>query len=150
MKAASIAVPTAELKKVIESVVTSTARPEDILEQLRSCGIEWYITEKGALWIKYWQIGAEDFVPIERAAVLREAQEMNAEATSLEWVSNNLTTLKVRYPGKWIALKGGEVEAAADDLPTLMRIVGEQGIEQPFITQVPAEKVVWTTTYHAF
>ncbi len=135
------------MRKLIESATTSTSRPEDILEQLRSCGIEWHITEKGALWIKYWQIGAEDFVPVEHAAALREGEKMSPEVTALEWVSRNLDNLRIRYPGKWVALQGIKIVAAADDLSALMLQVKEQGIEQPFVTQIPAEKVVWTTTY---
>jgi len=142
----SVADPT-RMKKLIESTITSTSRPEDVLEQLRSCGIEWHITERGALWIKYWQIGAEDFVPVEHAAALQEGEKMTPEVTALEWVSRNLDILRLRYPGKWVALQGSKIVAEADDLSALMIQVKERSIEQPFVTQIPAEKVVWSTTY---
>lgn len=135
------------LRNLIDAGITSASRPEDVLEQFRSCGIEWHITERGALWIKYWQIGAEDFVPIEQVAALREGGKINPEATALEWVSRNLNHLRSRYPGKWIAVEGGQIAAAADDISALMIQVREKGIEQPFITQIPADKVVWTTAY---
>ncbi|MFH2076004.1 MAG: hypothetical protein ABIJ57_11775, partial [Pseudomonadota bacterium] len=55
--------------------------------------------------------------------------------------------LRGEYPGKWIAVVDDQVAAASDSLLALMQQLHDQDIERPFITEIPARPVVWTTTY---
>lgn len=132
----------------LRTIITGGA-PEDALRELTAAGIDWHITERGSLWIKYWQIGAEDFVPVERVAQLREGAAMHSDVSALEWVASNLVTLRNRYPGKWVAVVDAEVLASADDLPDLLRQIHDGSIKKPFLTQIPANPIVWTTAYYA-
>jgi len=134
-------------KTYSESTLTSAFPQEELLSQLEQLGVEWYITEKGTPWLKYWQIGAEDFVPIERIAELREGGEMHPEANALDWVSQNLVYLRKVYAGKWIAVIGDQVDCAAEDLPSLLQLIRDRAVDQPFITQIPAAPIVWATTF---
>ena len=45
-------------KNIHQSIVTSGLPPEEILKRLDSSGIQWYVTEKSDVMIRYWQIGA--------------------------------------------------------------------------------------------
>ncbi len=143
----SMATKSVMLQKILKSALTSASSPAEVLKQLSSYGIEWYLTEKGTLAIKYWQIGAEDFVRPEQVAALREGSSEPPEADALEWVSKNLPDLRNQYPGKWVAVVDNWVACSADDLPSLMRQLSEEGVERPFITQIPTHEIVWTTTY---
>lgn len=134
-------------KRFFESVATSSHPAEEILKQLDLYGIEWYLTGKGNLLIKYWQVGAEDFVPGEYVAKLRENGPVVNEANALEWVSKQLLELKKKYAGKWIAVVDNQVAAASDNLPDLMQQVRQLAIEHPFVTEIPARPLVWTTAY---
>ncbi|MBU1184518.1 MAG: hypothetical protein KJ663_05020 [Proteobacteria bacterium] len=135
------------IEKLIESVATSSSTPEDILKQISTYGIEWHLTEQGALWMKSWRLSAENFVPAEHVMRLREVGKMHGEANALEWVSKHLSELRGEYPGKWIAVVDDQVAAASDSLLALMQQLHDQDIERPFITEIPARPVVWTTTY---
>lgn len=126
--------------------VTSGGRPEEVLERLDSYDIEWHLTEEGHLWLRQWQLGSEDFVPAERVAELRAGRELPADADRLEWLSRNLPALRAEHAGQWIAIANGET-LAASDLPALMAEIEARHLENPFVTQIPAEEVVWTTTY---
>lgn len=141
--------PAQDTMDIVRAVVTAGGRPEDIRQQLDSLGIEWHIAESGDLWIRSWQIGAEDFVPRERVAQIRGSHTPPTQASDLDWVSRNLTELEATYAGQWIAVDRGKVVAAATDLPGLLQQIAELGVEGPFITQIPSEPVVWTTAYHA-
>ncbi|MBI4488427.1 MAG: hypothetical protein HY694_05035 [Deltaproteobacteria bacterium] len=134
-------------KKILESIVTSGLPPEEILKRLDSYGIQWYVTEKGDLMIRYWQIGAEDFVPVEHIARIRESQTVPAEASALEWLSGHLREVKADYADCWIAIIDNEVVADAETLPTLLQKVNDAGIENPFVTFIPAEAIIWSTAY---
>jgi len=134
-------------KKILESVVTSGLPPEEILKRLDSYGIQWYVTEKGDLMVRYWQIGAEDFVPVERMARIRESQTVPAEASALEWLSGHLREVKADYADRWIAIIDNEVVADAESLPALLQKVHDARIENPFVTFIPAEPIIWSTAY---
>lgn len=134
-------------KQIVESIVTSGFPPEEILQQLDSYGIDWYVTERGDLMIRYWQVGAEDFVPIERVATIRESRPVPSDAEALEWLSTHLRDIRARYGGQWIAIVGNTIVSAAPNLPSLLRELHQAGVERPLITEVPAERVIWTTAY---
>ena len=82
---------------MLESITTGGRAPEDLLDRLNSYDIEWYVTEKGDLFIRYWQLGAEDFVPAEHAGVIRMKQEIPPAADYLEWISAHLEHLKAEH-----------------------------------------------------
>jgi hypothetical protein len=134
-------------KKLIASASISGSSPETILEQLNKYEIEWYLTEEGDLFIKYWSIGAENFAPPEKVIKLREIGKKKEEISSLDWVSQHLSELLEKHPGKWIAVKDDQVISSSDNLPSLMEYLQAQGIEDPFITEIPAHPVVWNTAY---
>lgn len=134
-------------KEIIDSIVTGSLPREEILARLNSFGIEWYLTERGDLMIRYWQVGAKDFVPTEHTARIREGQRLPPEASMLEWLSGNLRELEARYAGQWIAGVGNQVVAASSSLPGLLEQLRDLRIESPFITQIPAGPVIWSTTY---
>lgn len=134
-------------KKILESIVTSGLPPEEILKRLDSYGIQWYVTEKSDLMIRYWQIGTEDFVPVERIARIRESQTVPAEASALEWLSGHLREVKADYADRWIAIIDNEVVADAESLPALLQKVHDARIENPFVTFIPAEPIIWSTAY---
>jgi hypothetical protein len=119
------------------------------LEQLTSCGIDWLLTEQGDLMIKYWQVGAEGFVPPERVAHIRLNHPASADITELEWVSQHLDELREQYAAQWIAVVGGQVVASAPSLDQLLQAVDAAGVQQPFVTQIPAGPVIWNMTYAA-
>lgn len=131
----------------VEWMIASGLSPEETLRQLNSLKIDWYITEHGDLMIRYWQVGAEDFVSPEHVGRLQSGREAPSEIDSLEWVSRNLGDLRARYGGQWVAVDQAQVVAAAPTLPELMHACRDAGVERPFITQIPAEPVLWTTTY---
>jgi Family of unknown function (DUF5678) len=137
----------ASAARTMQSVIVSSSDPAEILKQLESYGIEWAITEEGSLWIKYWRIGAENFVPREHAAKLREGGKMHSEVDAIEWVSKNLATLRTNYAGKWIAVKDAQVVADANTLAALMKQLSDKDIDRPFITEIPKSRVVWASTY---
>ena len=134
-------------KEFIESVMTSSLSPERILEQLDRYGIEWYLTEQSDLMIKYWQVGAEDFLPVEHAARIREGRAVPREASELEWLSKHLGDLRVRYGGQWVAVVDNEVVAASGSLADLMQQVRDLDIDRPFVTEIPARPLIWATAY---
>ncbi len=134
-------------KGIIESIGTSSLSPEEILERLDSYGIEWYLTEAGDLMIKYWQVGAEDFLPAEHVGTIRQGQTVPREASALEWLSRHLSDLRAQYVGQWVAIVENQVVAAAANLPDLLQRVRDSGIENPFITEIPAGPIIWTTVY---
>ena len=134
-------------KSIIDSIVASGLPPEQVVARLDSYGIDWYVTEKGDLMIRYWQIGAEDFVPIERVGTIRENQAVPREANPLEWLSSRLSEIKGRYGNRWIAIVDHCVIADADNLPNLLQKIQETQIQNPFVTFIPGEPVVWNTAY---
>lgn len=134
-------------KELIKSVVTSSLPPEEILERLDSYAIDWYLTDEGDLMIRYWHVGAEDFVPVEHVATVRAGRTIPSEARALEWLSRHLREIRTRHAGQWIAIATDRVVAASTTLPDLLQQVRELGITEPFITEMPVERVIWTTAY---
>lgn len=134
-------------KTIVESIATSSLPPEEILQQLDSCGIEWYPTEQGDLIIRYWQVVGEGFVSPEHVGRIQIGRQAPEEAPALEWVSRNLADLTARYAGQWVAVAGNGVIASAPTLPDLLRQAHALGVEGPFVTQIPTGPVVWTTAY---
>jgi hypothetical protein len=134
-------------KRIVESIVTSGIPPEEMLNRLDSYGIEWYLTERGRLFIRYWQIGAEDFIRPEQIAEIRDNQNIPHEATALEWLSNQLSAIRAQYINCWIAIDNEQVVADADNLPALLEKIQDAGIETPFITFIPADPIIWNTAY---
>ena len=132
---------------IVESVLTGSRSPEEVLESLNKLDIESYITEKGDLMIKYWQVGAENFVPAERVAEFRARTAEPRGAESLEWVSKHLSELQASYGDKWIAVAEDQVIASADDLSQLVEALDELNVDNPFVTQIPAGPIVWHTLY---
>ncbi len=128
-------------------VVTSGLPPEEIVKRLDSYGIEWHVTEKGDLMIRYWQVGAEDFVPREHVAKIRASQSIPAQADALEWLSQHLGEIKAKFANRWIAIVDNEVVADAESLPALLQKVHDARIENPFVTFIPAEPIIWATAY---
>ncbi len=130
-----------------ESAVTGSSPQKEMLKHLDKMGIDWHITEEGTLWYRIWQVGAENFAPVEQIAELRQGRNVPNEVDAMEWVSRNLSKLKERYSGKWIAVVNGEVVAASADMSDLMEQVHAKKIEKPFVTQISKEPIVWTTAY---
>jgi len=128
-------------------MVTSGASAEETLAHLESYGIEWYLTEKGDLLVRYWQVGAEDFIPVERVAKIRTGRAVPKDMDALEWVSQHLPELRRQYPGQWIAVIDGHVAAAAISLSELLQHIQEKAIQHPFVTQVPERSLIWNTAY---
>lgn len=134
-------------KSIIDSTATGSLSPQEILEQLDSYGIEWYVTERDNLLIRYWQVAAEGFVLPERVAEIREGRSIPDEADALEWVSRHLSELQEKYASSWIAIAGNRVVAASTTLSDLLQQLSTLRIDCPFITEVPAEPPVWKTAY---
>lgn len=134
-------------KNIIESIVTSGLPPDQVLRHLDSYGIDWYLTEKSDLLLRYWQIGAEDFVPPERIAQIRETQTVPPDASALEWLSKHLTEIKSQFSNRWIAILDNQVVADAENLPALMQKTEDAQVQNPFITFIPGEPIVWATAY---
>lgn len=134
-------------KKILESGVTSGLSAEEILKQLDSYGIDWYVTEKGDLMIRYWQLGAEDCLPIERTARIRENQTTPREASALEWLSRHLREIRTQYTNRWIAIVDDQVVVDAGDLTSLLQRIEDARIESPFVTFIPGEPIIWATAY---
>src|SRR6266508_4652517 len=86
-----------QVKRCLESASTSSLDPEEVIEKLNSMKVEWWITDAGDLFIKYWQLGAEDFMPPEHVARVRSEKMPPPDADKLEWVSSQLGTLREEY-----------------------------------------------------
>lgn len=134
-------------KEVIQSWVTGSLSPDEVLERLDSYQIEWFLVPKGDLMVKVWQIGAEDFVPTEQVARILDGRSIPSEASALAWVSQHLSELRETYAGKWIAVVGDRVVAASPSLPGLTEQFANMDVGTPFITEIPSQPVVWHTAY---
>jgi hypothetical protein len=133
-----------ELSKVFDVVSTGANSAEEIMTHLDRIGMEPFVTEKGDLAIKCWQI-IEGFVSEEHAAVIRANRSSPAEASEMDWLSENLQSIQERYAGQWIGIEDNEIVASAPTLPELLTLIGD--IDKPFVTFIPAEPVLWTFTY---
>jgi len=133
-------------KTIIESAIATGMGPLDLLEQLDSLGIEWFVTRQGDVMIKAWQVGAEGFVSPSEVPLIQRATA-SPDADPLNWVSEHLRELREQYSGQWIAVLDAQVRAAAPSLPALLALVSAQGLQKPFVTQLPVGATVWTMTY---
>ncbi|MCH8061385.1 MAG: hypothetical protein IH861_02665 [Chloroflexi bacterium] len=134
-------------KTILDFAVTSGRPPEEVLRQLESYGIEWYVTDQGDLLIRSWQVAAEDFVLAKRVAKVRQGQTIPDDADALEWVSANLGQLTREYAGNWIAVSDNAVAAASITLQELLSLIQAQSIQNPLITRVPETPIIWETAY---
>ena len=134
-----------DLKTIIESISVAAKSPEDVLATLNRLGIESYITETGDLLIRYWQIGAENFVTPEQAAIIRTAKPLPDQSDNMDWLSGNMQSIRKEYSGKWIAVHNDMVVASAYSLPDLINQIAEY--DRPLVTFIPTEPVVWNFTY---
>jgi hypothetical protein len=134
-----------DFKSVIESMSIEAQSPTELLSALDRIGIESYVTEEGHLMIRYWQIGAEDFVPPEQASIIRTSRHLTDQGDNMDWLSKNLQTIREEYGGKWVAVYNERIVASSSTLPDLMNQIEEY--DRPLITLIPAEPVIWTFTY---
>ncbi|HZX13202.1 MAG TPA: DUF5678 domain-containing protein [Thermodesulfobacteriota bacterium] len=134
-----------DFKSVIESMSIEAQSPTELLSALDRIGIESYVTEEGHLMIRYWQIGAEDFVPPEQASIIRTSRHLPDQGDNMDWLSKNLQTIRQEYGGKWVAVYNERIVASSSTLPDLMNQIEEY--DRPLITLIPAEPVIWTFTY---
>ncbi len=133
-----------KLRGTIDVVSTSASSAEEIMAHLDKIGMEPFVTEKGDLVIKCWQI-IEGFVSEEHAAVIRANRSSTAEGSEMDWLSENLQSIQEIYAGQWIGIADNEIVASSPTLPELLTLIGD--IDKPFVTFIPAEPVVWTFTY---
>lgn len=139
-----------ELKTDITSagLATGARSPEEalvILDRLDTLGFESVVTEQGDLYIKSWTIVGQGFVSPEHAAVVRSKRPSPEHGNTLDWLSENLANIQLRYAGQWIAIYANAVVAAN---PSLHELLGEiVGIDRPFVTFIPTGPVVWKFTY---
>lgn len=134
-----------DFKSVIESMSIEAQSPTELLSALDRIGIESYVTEEGHLMIRYWQIGAEDFVPPEQVSIIRTSRHLPDQGDNMDWLSKNLQTIRQEYSGKWVAVYNERIVASSSTLPDLMNQIEEY--DRPLITLIPAEPVIWTFTY---
>lgn len=134
-----------DFKNVIESMSIEAQSPTEFLAALDRIGIESYVTEEGHLMIRYWQIGAEDFVPPEQASIIRTSRPLPDQGDNMDWLSKNLQTIRQEYGGKWVAVYNERIVASSSTLPDLMNQIEEY--DRPLITLIPAGPVIWTFTY---
>ena len=132
---------------ILDFAVTSGRPPEEIFRQLDLYGIHWYVTDQGDLLIRSWQVAAEEFVPAEKVAEVRQSQTVPNDADALEWVSTNLEQLTSEYAGSWIAVSNNAVAAASINLQELLSRIQAQSIQNPLITRVPEAPIIWETAY---
>lgn len=133
------------IKSIISSTLTGGGSPEETLSHLAKMGIEWYVTEEGTLMIKYWRVGAENFVEPEHAAVIRSSADAPEPIAALDWLGQHLDELRQQYGGQWIAVYSNQVIASATEIPRLMSQIEEYA--NPFVTFIPAEPTIWNFTY---
>jgi hypothetical protein len=134
-----------DFKNVIESMSIEAQSPTEFLAALDRIGIESYVTEEGHLMIRYWQIGAEDFVPSEQASIIRTSRPLPDQGDNMDWLSKNLQTIRQEYGGEWVAVYNERIVASSSTLPDLMNQIEEY--DRPLITLIPAGPVIWTFTY---
>lgn len=134
-----------DFASIIESSFVGTMSPEEVLVTLDKRGLESYVTEEGALYIKTWQLGAENFVPPRHAMAIRSSRQAPDESNKLDWLSRNLQDVREEFGGKWVAVHCNEIVAFAPNLPDLMHQVAS--IDNPLVTFIPEEPVVWNFTY---
>jgi hypothetical protein len=132
--------------RIVASFVGNQS-PDEVLTTLDKFNIEWHISDEGHLMIRTWQVVARDFVTKEQANRLRVARPTPRDADALGWLCGHLAELQSNYGGKWVSILGDRVVASASTVQDLMAELDRMGVTAPFVTQIPAEDVVWKTTY---
>jgi hypothetical protein len=133
-----------KLRKTIDVVSTEGKSPEEIMAHLDRIGAKPYVTERGDLAIKIWHF-LEGFVPEEYAAVIRSTRSSPTEGDKMDWLSNNLQSIREKFAGQWIAVRDREIVASAPTLSELLPLI--ENMDKPLVTFMPEEPVVWTFTY---
>ena len=72
-----------DFKSFFESASIEAKSPTEFLSALDRTGIESNVTEEGHLMIRYWQIGAENFVSPEQASIIRTSRPLPDQGLSL-------------------------------------------------------------------
>lgn len=134
-----------DFKSLFESASIEAKSPTEFLSALDRIGIESNVTEEGHLMIRYWQIGAENYVPPEQASIIRTSRPLPDQGDNMDWLSKNLQTIRQENGGKWVAVYNKRIVASSSTLPDLMNQIEEY--DRPLITFIPAEPVIWTFTY---
>lgn len=132
------------LREIIDSVPTGATSSKEILAHFDRIGVEWHVTETGALGLKYWHL-LSGFVSKEAAVVIRENRPSTTEGSRTDWLSENLQLIQEKYAGQWIGIGDNEIVASALTLPELLTQIGD--IDKPLVTFIPAEPVVWEHVY---
>jgi hypothetical protein len=57
----------------------------------------------------------------------------------MRWVHDHLDELR-EYQGMWVAVVGCRVVAAGDDIAQILSEVEAQGLSDPFVTRIPADR----------
>src|SRR3972149_4586991 len=109
-----------DFKSVIESMSIEAQSPTELLSALDRIGIESYVTEEGHLMIRYWQIGAEDFVPPEQVSIIHTSRHLPDQGDNMDWLSKNLQTIRQEYGGKWGGGYNERILASSSNLPPPM------------------------------
>jgi len=133
-----------DVKTYFGSISTGAKNPEEVLEDLNRLGIEWFVTEGGALAIKYWQF-YEGFVHPEQAAIIRSSMPCPEQGEQIDWLSKNLQNIRREFGGQWVAIHENKIATSARSLPELLNKIAR--IDKPLVTFIPAEPVVWNFTY---
>lgn len=134
-----------DFKSLFESASIEAKSPTEFLSALDRIGIESNVTEEGHLMIRYWQIGADNYVPPEQASIIRTSRPLPDQGDNMDWLSKNLQTIRQENGGKWVAVYNKRIVASSSTLPDLMNQIEEY--DRPLITFIPAEPVIWTFTY---
>lgn len=132
----------------ISSASTQGATGDEVLDYLDKMKIDWYVSEEGSLVLRYWQIGADTFVPPEKAAIIRSTKSSSEQVDNLDWLNKNLDKIRESHSGKWIAIHKNAIVASGPNMPGVLSQLGQlAGIDKPLITYIPEEPILWTFAY---
>jgi hypothetical protein len=131
--------------RLVFKVPGTSKGPHDLFAFLK---IDWYVSEEGSLVLRYWQIGADTFVPTEKAAIIRSTKSSSEQVDNLDWLNKNLDKIRESHSGKWIAIHKNAIVASGLNMPGVLSQLGQlAGIDKPLITYIPEEPILWTFAY---
>ncbi len=137
-----------QLNEYISSASTQGATGDEGLDYLDKMKIDWYVSEEGSLVLRYWQIGADTFVPPEKAVIIRSTKSSSEQVDNLDWLNKNLDKIRESHSGKWIAIHKNAIVASGPNMPGVLSQLGQlAGIDKPLITYIPEEPILWTFAY---
>lgn len=137
-----------QLNEFISSASTQGATGDEVLDYLDKMKIDWHVSEEGSLVLRYWQIGADTFVPPEKAAIIRSTKSSSEQVDNLDWLNKNLDKIRESHSGKWIAIHKNAIVASGPNMPGVLSQLGQlAGIDKPLITYIPEEPILWTFAY---